>query len=365
MGLIRLLLALSVLLAHTNYFMANPALAGGPAAVQLFFMISGYLMSFVLVEAGSYSDIRAFWINRALRLYPIYYAVALMALLYGAVLWLSKGSGFFQIYQQAPSTANLMLAFSNLFLFGQDWIMFMAVEAGRLVFTTDYAQSEVPLWRGLLITPGWSLGVELTFYLLAPFLLRGRRWVPVLLGCLMLRVVISHADLPEAWHFRFFPAELAYFLLGTASHQLVAPRLTRLSASPRWRWLGLAVICAGIAGYPWLPEGWRLGLLVSLFFFAMPVLFALQRASRIDQVLGELSYPVYIVHMLVLQVIDVGMHHFALDHQLGHALFGVVASVAAAFLLNRWVGGPVERLRDRRRRPGAASLHGAATDFSR
>lgn len=365
MGLIRLLLALSVLLAHTSYFMAHPALAGGPVAVQLFFMISGYLMSFVLVESGSYNDLRAFWINRALRLYPIYHAVALMALLYGAVLWHAKGSGFFQIYMQAPLSANLMLAFSNLFIFGQDWIMFMAVEGGRLIFTTDFTQSEVPLWRGLLITPGWSLGIELAFYALAPFLLRGRRWVPVLLGALLLQFSLRQLDLPEAWDFRFFPAELGFFLLGAASHQLVAPRLRRLVAAPRWRHLALAVLCVGIGGAPWMSSDWRLAVLAGLFVFTMPLLFALQRASRMDQMLGDLSYPVYVVHMLVLQVVDVGMHHFSLSHPLGHALLGVMISLVAAFLLNRWVGEPVERLRDRRRRPGAISLRDDATEFSR
>ena len=71
MGVLRCLLALSVLLVHDvdGWF----KLIDGAAAVQCFFLISGFYMALVLNER--YADLGSFYFNRALRLLPTYWAV--------------------------------------------------------------------------------------------------------------------------------------------------------------------------------------------------------------------------------------------------------------------------------------------------
>ena len=54
MGTIRLLLALAVVFSHSYGYL----LVGGRLAVQLFYIISGYLISFILIELKSYSSIK-------------------------------------------------------------------------------------------------------------------------------------------------------------------------------------------------------------------------------------------------------------------------------------------------------------------
>ena len=90
MGAIRLFLAFAVLQSHIRTFMlvpnqiyTNNALAlgvNGGYAVMFFFVISGFLMSFVLEEKynrlGGKGD---FYRARATRIYPLWWAVWIIA----------------------------------------------------------------------------------------------------------------------------------------------------------------------------------------------------------------------------------------------------------------------------------------------
>ena len=72
MGLIRTLLAMSVLVAHTNVY-DNLLFVGARNAVQIFYIISGFLISYILFEKKSYNKIINFYQNRILRLFLIYF----------------------------------------------------------------------------------------------------------------------------------------------------------------------------------------------------------------------------------------------------------------------------------------------------
>lgn len=76
MGLVRFLLATSVLIGHA-FPLFGVKFVGGMTAVESFFIISGFYMAFVLHE--KYDRIkhpyRAFLTNRFLRLFPMYWVV--------------------------------------------------------------------------------------------------------------------------------------------------------------------------------------------------------------------------------------------------------------------------------------------------
>ena len=52
--------------------------------------------------------------------------------------------------------------------------MFPSVSGGHLAFCPNFGQSDPQLWKFLLVPQAWTLGVELSFYALAPFIVR--RW---------------------------------------------------------------------------------------------------------------------------------------------------------------------------------------------
>ncbi|HET8870710.1 MAG TPA: acyltransferase [Aquabacterium sp.] len=348
MGLIRTLLALAVVLGHTQ---APYLSVGGRNAVQMFYAISGFLISYVWVERRSYANVGAFYANRYLRLYPIYAVVGLFTLLACAA---SIRPEWIHVYQQAPEGARWLLGISNAFILGQDWIMFLAVKANQLVFSSDFRDSDVQLWQGLLAPQAWTLGVELSFYLVAPFILRRRSVLFALLGVsLVLRLWLVHAGLglKDPWDYRFFPTELALFILGALSHQVLRPWYARLWGTERqlvagrWASGGLAAL---VLVFPWLPGSTLLksAALFAVFLPCLPLLFAWQSASRVDRAVGELSYPIYVSHWLVIDLCAalLGRHE-------GSVLTVVVLPITLAFAygLNRWVGEPVERWRDRLR----------------
>ena len=355
MGLIRTLLALAVVLGHTE---STLKLVGGRNAVQMFYVISGFLISYVLVERRSYTSIKSFYVNRYLRLYPIYLVVGLLTLLSCA---LSMRPDFMATYQQAPLPAVIGLILTNLVILGQDWIMFAGVKAQHWVWMVDFRASEVPLWKGLLAPQAWTLGVELSFYLVAPFILRRRSllWA-LLVASLALRVGLIRAGIGmnDPWDYRFFPTELALFILGALTHQMVRPLYARWwghDVLAKWTGVALGVVVLAVVAYPYVPLATlpKSALLFALFLPSLPLLFVLQSNNKVDRSIGELSYPIYICHWLVIEVCT---WLWAGRRQDGvFVAFVLSASVAAAYALNRWVGEPVERWRDRVRGRKASS----------
>lgn len=103
MGLIRLLLALSVVLAHSTAILGTE-LVGGSAAVECFFVISGFYMAMVL-EKKYFTLDRGVWktfmASRLARLYPVYLAVLLAAVTATVFsVWRGKESGLVQDYSE-------------------------------------------------------------------------------------------------------------------------------------------------------------------------------------------------------------------------------------------------------------------------
>ena len=77
-GTLRTLLALNVVLLHIFNI---PNL--GNSSVSVFFLLSGFLMTLIMKEKYNYnlSGFKFFWINRILRLYPIYYVIIILTVI--------------------------------------------------------------------------------------------------------------------------------------------------------------------------------------------------------------------------------------------------------------------------------------------
>ncbi len=126
-------------------------LYAGQSGVDLFFVLSGFLITGILVDAkGSPHALRNFYMRRVLRILPLYYLVVVGCLLYGWFAsnpWYSLGRGWWYIFY----LQNIATTF----------------------------------WPGSVGEPGhfWSLGVEEHFYLVWPFLILtfGEKRLPAIL----------------------------------------------------------------------------------------------------------------------------------------------------------------------------------------
>ena len=114
MGVFRMLLALSVFVAHSKPLFHLP-LVGGVMAVQAFYMLSGFYISMVLHEryVGEASTVR-FYRNRIIRLYPAYLFTLLVGVVATAVFHVGPFDTWIEHASEFHPVSLLILAGSNL-----------------------------------------------------------------------------------------------------------------------------------------------------------------------------------------------------------------------------------------------------------
>lgn len=353
MGTLRTLLALSVVLVHAPPWHAGYALVGGRNAVMLFYMISGFVIAHVLLTVPAYSNARTFYVSRFLRIFPAYFAVVAFTLVWK----LLSRPDVFEHYRGLPASAVAFLALVNTTILGQEWTLFLDADSGVLRFTADFSTSAHPLWYGLLVPQAWTLSLELMFYALAPWIVRrrGLLWT-ILAVSLALRCAAMWQGfgLRDPWTYRFFPFEIALFVSGMLSYQVALPLWRRIAGDGGGKaaLAGTAFLVAIVFAYPYSPmgdAGSTLSLLAAMVLF-MPLAFLFQERSAFDRRLGELSYPLYIGHYVMLSIVTTSAARWGVTSAGAIAAVYVVASFLAALALLAFVGHPVERIRSRLRR---------------
>lgn len=287
MGLLRLFLALSVIAGHAQTTVFGVNGIGAWYAVNFFFIISGFYMAMVL--NGQYKTVSnyQFYKSRVLRLFPAYYVG--LALCF--VVYYSSISYFFGTL---TPLSKILYVFQNAFIVGQDISHVFCVENINGVCANSGALTINP--------PAWSLAVELGFYLVAPFILRNKAktFGFVLVGAVYL-FSLSFIDFPfsgagliapsemHAFSYYFYPSSFAFFGGGALAYHL-----SKSDAEPNYYYAVAALLILSFAQTT-MPF-WHL-----LFFaMAIPVLFKYTANNKIDRLIGELSYPVYIVHFPLL-----------------------------------------------------------------
>lgn len=316
MGVLRLLLAISVVLAHCKGFFGHYFVAGD-IAVQAFYIISGFYMSLVWNEKYRLqpSPYLTFLKNRLQRLFPAYWTVLLLTLGLSLLLYYIsdfQSTGrldvYFKYYDTLSPFSRIFLLFTNSFLLFQEWVMFMGVnpDTGSFFFTPDFLSTSPQLMHFLIIPQAWTIGVELMFYVLAPVLVSRRlRWIVILfVSSMVLRQLIYSAGYAhDPWTFRFFPTELAFFLAGNLVYRIYL-KMNRLEIEFRWLISIFMLVLSFTLLYDTLDFPFKRIVYFTVFSAGIPFVFRLTRKLKDDQRIGDLSYPVYISHVLIITVFN-------------------------------------------------------------
>ncbi len=287
MGLIRLLLACAVLWGHSAGVTPTPILAflNPYHAVQAFFIISGFYMALI---SKKYSGMwMTFYINRYSRLIVSFWIVAFVSFFF----WSHNP----QFNQGITTDPPLLAIVSNFLLWGADLTQFF-----------HHNGSEMTFW--LMVPQSWSLGAELWFYLLVPFLvpLRTQTIMLIIAASIAIRIGINMTDLPfHPWQQRFFPAELPFFLSGMLSHRFYVWANKKKYI---FNIHGVIALCVGVAlitliGHipgAHVMETWKSFLVAATLFLLLPPIFFITNKSKVDRWLGEFSYPIYLWHIIVI-----------------------------------------------------------------
>lgn len=330
---LRGLALLGVLLFH-----ANGALAGGYLGVDLFFVLSGFLItSLLLAEQRDTGRIALgpFWIRRARRLFPALLSLMPVVAIYGR--YFARKEELLTIRAQALAALAYVANWQSIFRHQSYWQLFAAPS---------------PLEHT------WSLSIEEQFYVVWPLLVSlvlQRRGDRALLGVCLALAALSMA----AMLFLFDPGNTtrAYLgtdtrmtgiLLGAALATVISPndhfslRTARaLDAAGLLAALGLGVAWATLRGTnPFLYHGgfWltELGALVLIACAIAGKSSLIARALSIRPLtwLGTISYGVYLWHWPVnvfLSTERCHLHGFAL-HALRFALTFAIALISYRFL---------------------------------
>jgi peptidoglycan/LPS O-acetylase OafA/YrhL len=342
---LRCLAVVAVLLYHVD----APGFPGGYVGVDVFLVISGYLMTQIIqsgLQDGTFS-LHEFWLSRARRILPALYVLLIVILAFGW-FWLPAS------YQ--PLLARYAVA-SALFVSN---ILFDG-EAGNY-----FAEPSRDNW--LLHT--WSLSVEAQFYLIYPLLLvaaakasgRWSRAVPAVV-CLWFAASLSlclyHSETNQTYAFYSLTTRAWEFLAGALVY-LLPPRFAPEGNARRMaEWAGLTMILVSILLFR-EDTRWP-GLLATVPVAGTVLVLAADNrrtfwsGNPLVECIGKWSYSIYLWHWPII----VGLGLFGYPLTAANVVLVLLASILTGGLSYRWIENPVRR-RKWKALPGAAMALGAA-----
>jgi peptidoglycan/LPS O-acetylase OafA/YrhL len=303
----------------------------GWAGVDLFFILSGFLIGGILLEArGASNYFSVFYLRRLHRIVPIHYLWVTLFVLVAAV----TGGAVSRVMPIGSSAFHTIPLF---YLFLQNYLQ---LPFGSLIWT----------W----LAPSWSLGVEEQFYLVAPPLIRvlsGKALKKVLLATVVaapiLRVLV-YRFLPNggASMYVWMPCRadsLAFGVLaaiywrdGTVrqwyemNRRLFLLALAVLAAAIPFfiKWMFVPYTLAmGAFGFTWLAMLFT-GLLLFSLLEPHGAWASFLRLGFLRE-MGKLSYCMYLIHLAILH-----LSHRIVLHSLPriYDLRGAAVSLFAFFL---------------------------------
>lgn len=327
-------------------FHAGAGLAGGFVGVDVFFVISGFLITGIIADemrTGRFS-LAAFWERRIRRIFPALALVQAVTLALGVCLYLPQ-----ELNGLAKESLHVSLSVPNVHY----WRSFG--------YFTNF-----PLFKPLLHT--WSLGVEEQFYVVFPLVMIALARLPRSWTIRLLAVLAGVSFLVNLWWTFRGNAMSAFYLLPFRAWELLAGCSLALvnpleKLGPRWREiLSASGIGAILASMAWLNENlpfpgyWAAAPVAGAWLFIGANGGGVTRSARIlaspwPVQVGKLSYSLYLWHWPLIVFPAVFLHDFRLIRAMC-----VAAAFPIAYLAWKYVETPFRR---REVCPSRRSMFGA------
>lgn len=322
---LRALAILPVLLFHTHV----PGFSGGFVGVDVFFVISGYLITGIIareIDAGAFSIVR-FYERRARRILPALFAMLVFVLAMASWLYLPGD------FEAVPKSALMALVFlSNLWFFANTGYFAGGAETMPLLHC-------------------WSLAVEEQFYIGFPLLLWGiaryaPRWrVEAIAGVAAVSLgwaVLKAAD-TDGFAFYLLPPRAWELFAGALLAVGALPELRRQAVREALSFSGLGLILYAVFTYSSATVFPGLSAIPpvlgsALLLHAAPgTRVGAVLSSKLPVAIGLISYSLYLWHWPLIVFVE-----YARDETLSGLLqLGVIAaSLLVAWASWRWIERP-------------------------
>ena len=163
-------------------------------------------------------------------------------------------------------------------------------------------------------------------------------WKSLCVHSTLLARLLFHrvSALDPGWYSGIFPFTLAWFMAGALAYHAYVRLRPRCGEPDVKRYAIAATLALALlaAAYPWLPFARPLYLCAEAV--CLPGVVLLGRSNPLDKALGDLSYPIYLVHPLFMI--------FILPTK---QIVPVVLSIALAYLLTVLLEKPLDLYRHR------------------
>jgi len=320
----------------------------GWAGVDIFFAISGFLITGILLSAREQANYyKRFFIRRSIRIFPLYYLVTTLVLIAGLAI------RYLELPVSDPSLDHL----------DRIWINYLYL----VNFAVAFFDNDT-----VLLSIAWSLAIEEQYYLIFPFIvlhLSRRNLMRVLVGACLLAPVFR--VLIFSWTNLY---DTAYVLPFCRMDNLAVGGIALMLYQDSDSIVGAAVARAA-------PLLWLIALFflftwtredlvfISVGYFMVAAATAATilaitkgRLRHLSKVLrwrwlmyiGQISYGLYLIHLLVRTAIDIGplkSTFAAVETDLTAAtirlFFCLIASIAVAAFSWKFFERPLLALKDR------------------
>ena len=275
-GTLRFILAILVVLSHLGitFYGYNP----GVSAVVIFYMLAG-MVSYKLLSTKFEHKPFLYYLDRIKRIFPLYFLV----LTFSYILYILGASSYF-----ISDSPNVLDYISNLIIIPLSYYMYSGVDK----FT--------------LVPPVWSLGVELQFYIIAPFIILYLKRLFLVFFFSMTIYILAIIGILQTDYFgyRLIIGVIFIFLIGVFIQKAINEdkynHINPLIVT--YIILFLVSIYVYMTKYkaPYNHET-LIALLVGI-----PLLLKLKKTQRftiLDKYLGTISYAVFLLHFPVLWLV--------------------------------------------------------------
>lgn len=327
---LRAVAIIPVLLFHAGF----QAFGGGFIGVDVFFVISGYLITGIIfseIQAGTYS-IWKFYERRARRILPALFAMCLVCLV-PAWMWMLP-----EEFESFSTSLLSVIGFGSNFFFWSE---------------TGYFDTAGAL-KPLLHT--WSLAVEEQFYIILPLVLwLLRRWTAIRIAGVIAILCLASLGLAQYWS--IIDPDANFFLLPTRFWELGIGALIALLWQSRalpipWlsealAMLGLAAIISAALAFDAATPTPSAYTLLPVLGTALIIMFA-RRTTLVGRLLslrplvavGLISYSLYLWHQPLFAFARIRLVDGVSDG-VNYAI--LIAAFPLAFLSWRYIEQPFRR----------------------
>lgn len=293
---LRFFLAFVVLICHTAplckhqglpYFDALPIFKRAGSAVTMFFMLSGYLIIRIVYRnkmAGTFS-VKNFYLRRALRILPLYYLIVAFGFTFYSFILPKLGIPFEINYSLKTGILMNLFFIPNIFVFTYD--------PGAIV--------------GIL----WSLGIEEQFYLFIAVIfafINKNRIFPALLGIFIIYFTLYHLEMFSflvKYHFGYF------YLLGGGLFAILDEK-GKLDFLKKFPVLNVVIVACAALFFTtdiFIFQNFVIYSLFECLLFGSFIFviscgnFGFEIKSRLFNYLGEISFGIYMYHVIALNAV--------------------------------------------------------------